>query len=164
MEVRRYLEKDKTELIELVAHFRTHLSSLKGILRKPDMEQALEEISEYLGKKYPIYVAEDTDRNDLLGYIVCRVDDTVVWAESLYVKPTARNRGVGNALYDKAEELCQGLGGDTLYNWIHPNNHTIVGFLKKRGYDVLNLVEVRKTRQGEEIEGNMQVGEHQFLY
>jgi hypothetical protein len=36
------------------------------------------------------------------------------------------------------------LGGDTLYNWVLPNNYRSIPFLKKHGYDVLNLIEVRK--------------------
>ena len=33
------------------------------------------------------------------------------------------------------EELAREHGEDQVYNWVHPNNHRIISFLAKRGYD-----------------------------
>ncbi|MGI6620908.1 MAG: hypothetical protein ACOX35_05560 [Bacillota bacterium] len=86
---------DKEEIAKLIAQFRAELKQLKGISADPDIEQARKEFDEYLEAGFPIFVAEDTasivedtakDGNGgLLGYLVCRVDGDVVWAESLFV-------------------------------------------------------------------------------
>ena len=98
---------------------------------------------------------------ELLGYLVCRVDGEVVWAESLYVRETCRRLGVGSALYAQAEQLAQSLGGGTPYNWVDPDNEKIIRFLQ-RGYNVLNLIELRRPDAGEELSKKVRVGNHEF--
>jgi RIO-like serine/threonine protein kinase len=60
--------------------------------------------------------------------------------------------------------LVKKLGGDTVYNWLHPNNEMSISFLKKRGYDVLNLIEIRKRREDEKITQKIKVGKYEFNY
>ena len=162
MEVRIYQPEDKDQIISLIADFRVFLSDLKSLSKAPDLDAARNELKDYLGPGYLIYVAILDD--EIPGYLVCRIDQDVVWAESLFVKPSARRKGVGSALYLEAERLVEKLGGDTVYNWIHPNNAEIIQFLKKRGYDVLNLVEVRRPWSGEKNLSKIQVGDFQFKY
>ena len=111
---------------------------------------------------FPVFVA--VDESGIAGYLLCRVNENVVWAEHLFVAPEHRRKGLASALYAEAERLVEELGGRTLYNWIHPNNDAIVQFLKSRGYDVLNLVEVRKAVAGESVDGTLRVGKHEFRY
>ena len=92
------------------------------------------------------------------------MEEDIVWAESLYVLSEYRRRGIASLLFNKAEKLAEKLGGDTVYNWIHPNNDKIIKFLKKRGYDVLNLIEIRKPRQGEINNQKIKVDKHEFNY
>ena len=40
----------------------------------------------------------------------------------------------------------------------------MIAFLRKRGYTVLNLIEIRKPYQGEKLAQVIQVGEHEFDY
>lgn len=153
---------DIDKIAMLIAQFRVELKQLKGIQAKPNLEQAVEEFREYLEAKYPIFAAEENET--LLGYIVCRVDSGVVWAESLYVSQEARRKGVASRLYEKAEELTREHGGDTVYNWVHPNNDKMIKFLTKRGYDVLNLIEIRKPMKNEDLKQRIKVGEHEYRY
>ncbi len=162
MEIRPANENDIDAVSELIAYFRVALAELRGKPTGPDMDSARKEFLEYIEKEYPIYVAVEDSK--IVGYLVCRVEDDVVWAESLYVLPEYRRRGIGSTLYEKAEELVESLGGDTVYNWVHPNNDTIISFLKKRGYTVLNLIELRKRWKGEETFTRMKVGDHEFDY
>lgn len=127
----------------LIAQFRRELKQLKGINSTVDMKQEREEFAEYMDAKFSIFVAEDNNK-ELLGYLVCRIDGDVVWAESLFISYDSRRKGIGSKLYEKAEEVAKELGGDTVYNWVHPNNDKIIPFLLKRGYNVLNLIEIRK--------------------
>ena len=160
--VRKIREGEEEALVPLVAAFRVELARLRGEERGPNLDSAREELAEYLEKSYPIYVAEC--EGSLVGYLVCRVEDDVVWAESLYVRPEYRRRGIGSALYGKAEELCRELGGDTVYNWVHPDNDAVIAFLAGRGYTVLNLIELRRPWPGEVPRRRIRVGDHEFDY
>ncbi len=160
MKIRSIQANDEQSLIQLIAEFRMSLAGLRGKTHKMNLAAAKQELSEYLSKGFPIYVAEHAAI--LIGYLVCRVDGDVVWAESLYVIPGERQRGVGTALYAEAERLAQELGGDTPYNWVDPNNVTMIHFLQKRGYNVLNLIELRRTHPKEKLKQKISVGPHEF--
>ena len=163
MKIRLYDPRDKTEIIKLIGKFRVRLAQLKGIRKETDLKSAEEELEYYIKKRYPIFTAED-DKKTIVGYHVCRVEDEIVWSESLYVIPEKRRQGIGSGLYEQAEKLVKKLGGDTVYNWVHPNNEMSIPFLKKRGYDVLNLIEIRKKRPNEKITQEINVGNHEFKY
>lgn len=152
---------DAPKLIQLIAEFRLSLADLRGKVRELDLDAAHEELAEYHHKGFPIFVAGG-ERGELMGYLVCRVDGEVVWAESLFVQPDCRRQGVGSALYAQAEQLAQSLGGGTPYNWVDPDNDKIIRFLSKRGYNVLNLIEVRRRHPGEEPSKKVRVGDHEF--
>jgi ribosomal protein S18 acetylase RimI-like enzyme len=162
MEIRQYRSEDEGQVISLIAEYRVFLLSLKSISKNPDFEIARNELEDYLSPRYSIYIAVVDD--EILGYLICRIDQNIVWAESLFVKPSARRKGIGSALYSEAERLVKELGGETVYNWIHPNNIGIILFLKKRGYDVLNLIEIRRPRSGEENLSVILVDNHTFNY
>ncbi|RLI57073.1 MAG: GNAT family N-acetyltransferase [Candidatus Thorarchaeota archaeon] len=159
--VREYQSIDEEEVVRLVAQFRQFLGELRSQEVRLDLDSAREELRYYLKRRYPIFVAVEDGL--LIGYLVCRIDEDVVWAESLYVVPSKRRRGVASALYEKAEHLVEEFGGDTVYNWVHPNNEAIIRFLLARGYNVLNLIELRRARKNEKP-GKIVVGEHEFLY
>lgn len=153
--------KDKHALIELIAAFRQALAEVRNQIREVDLASADEELAVYQEKGYPIYVAE-TDQAKVIGYLVCRVDESVVWAESLFVFPAYRRKGIGSALYAQAEGLAEELGNETLYNWVDPTNMRIINFLQMRGYSVLNLLELRRPRSGEKLAGKIRVGVKEF--
>lgn len=149
-------------LAQLVALFRVDLCSYKGIMSKPNVEAGREEMEEYLAAKFPVFAAIIDD--EYAGYVVCRVDNEVVWVESIFVREEYRRCGVASALHSKAEEIAAFYGDDTVYNYVHPNNHRMIAFLRKRGYTVLNLIEIRKPYQGEKLTQVIPVGEHEFDY
>ena len=154
---------DEERVAKLIANFRVELRELKGIKSTPKMDQAKDEFNEYIEAEYPIFVAEDLNK-EIIGYLVCRIDDSVVWAESLFVEDSARRKGIASDLYKEAEKLAIKLGGDTVYNWVHPNNDKIIKFLSKNGYDVLNLIEIRKQRENEVLSQKIAVGNHEYNY
>lgn len=150
------------ELAEMVALFRVELRSYKGIISTPKIEAGKEEMEEYLLAKFPVFVAL-VDGN-YAGYMVCRIQDDVVWVESIFVKEKYRRLGIATVLHDKAEKLAETHGNETVYNYVHPNNHRMIEFLRKRGYTVINLIEIRKPYQGEKLTQTITVGEHKFDY
>ena len=149
-------------LAEMAALFRVELRSYKGIVSKPNIKAGHEEMEEYLSARFPVFAALVDD--EYAGYAVCRVDSGVVWVESLFVKEEYRRQGVAAALHSKAEEIAASYGEDTVYNYVHPNNHRMIEFLRKQGYTVLNLIEIRKPYQGETLTQKITVGEHEFDY
>ncbi|UCC18961.1 MAG: GNAT family N-acetyltransferase [Promethearchaeota archaeon] len=163
MKIREYEPKDKSELTKLISQFRVALAKLKGIERELNLRAAEEELEFYQKKKYPIFIAEEINCN-LIGFHVCRIQDKIIWSESLYVIPEERRKGVASALYEKAENLAEEIGCETVYNWVHPNNFRSIPFLKKRGYTVLNLIEVCKKRSGEKLTQKIKVGSFEFDY
>ncbi len=161
--IRTFQEKDKEAVIELIANFRVELARLKGIEKEQNLDMAKEELRDYIDNKYPIFIAEDKG-NIIVGYLVCKVERDIVWAESFYVLPEYRRRGIASLLFNEAEKVAEKLGGDTVYNWVHPNNDGIIKFLDKRGYNVLNLIEVRKPWKGEINNQKIKVDKHEFRY
>lgn len=163
MKIRPARPGDEEGLIPLIGEFRVALAQFRGITREIDIEAAKKELAGYREENFPIFVAESDD-GKIVGYLVCRVDGDVVWAESLFVSPESRRRGIGSALYAEAERLAQEVGNDSVYNWVHPNNDSIISFLRNRGYSVLNLIELRRPRPGEKITQKIRVGKHEFDY
>ena len=139
-------------LAEMVALFRVELRSYKGIASKPNVEDGREEMKEYLLAGFPVFAA--TVHGEYAGYVVCRIESEVVWVESIFVREEYRLQGVAAALHGK----------DTVYNYVHPNNHRMIEFLGKRGYTVLNLIEIRNPYQNEKLTQTITVGEHEFEY
>ncbi|GAA0722567.1 hypothetical protein GCM10008905_14210 [Clostridium malenominatum] len=163
MNIRLAKLDDEEKIAKLVAQFRVDLRKFKTVISSPNIEEGKEEFREYMDKKYPIFVAEDTNK-ELLGYLVCRIDKEIVWAESLFVSYNVRRSGIGSKLYEKAEEIAQEIGCSTVYNWVHPNNDKIIPFLSKKGYNVLNLIEIRKARENEVLTQKIGVGKYDFDY
>lgn len=149
-------------LAQMVALFRVELRSYKGIVSKPNVDAGREEMEEYLAAGFPVFAA--IVDGEYAGYVVCRVDSEVVWVESIFVKDEYRRQGIASALHSKAEKIAAFYGDDTVYNYVHPNNHRMIAFLRKRGYTVLNLIEIRKPYQGEQPTQTICVGEHEFDY
>ena len=67
---------DEQKISDLIAQFRVELKSFKGIKSETKINAAKEEFREYIDANYPIYVAENN--KELLGYLVCRVEDNLV--------------------------------------------------------------------------------------
>lgn len=149
-------------LAEMVALFRVELRAYKGIASKPNVEAGREELEEYLAAGFPVFAA--LADGQFAGFLVCRVDSGIVWVESIFVREEYRRRGLASALHSKAEEIVAAYGEETVYNYVHPNNGRMISFLRKRGYTVLNLIEIRKPYEGERLKQKIRVGEHEFDY
>ncbi len=161
--IRPMEENDRDLLVPLVAHFRVTLSRFQGAAISTDFSAAAQELEGYQEPAYRIFIAENED--DLpVAYLVCRIERGEVWAESLFVLPDYRRQGVGSALYQEAETLAEELGADTVYNWVHPNNERMIAFLRKQGYQVLNMLEIRKNRHTETDLSRIKVGLNTFEY
>jgi GNAT superfamily N-acetyltransferase len=159
--IRLVVEQDRDSIIDEISKFRDSLAELRGKHPISNKTSAETELNEYLTRKYPIYVAED-EKSGIVGYMVCRIDEDVVWVESIYVDDEFRRKGIASKFYSKAELLAKEIGGTEPYNRIDPNNETMIQFLSKRGYDVLNLIELRRKEPNEELINKVKVGNHEY--
>lgn len=146
----------------MAADFRVTLKLYKGIRSKPDVAEGKKEIEEYLSAGFPVFAA--ICGSEYAGYVVCRVEEPCVWMESIFVKSEYRRQGIASALLAKAENIAKSYGEDTVYHYVHPNNYKMINFLRKHGYTVLNLVEIRKPYAGEKLTQRICVGESEFDY
>ena len=162
MKLIRLNESHCDAVAPLIADFRTTLLSYKGIASQPDVTAGKEEFLSFLNAGYPVYAAMED--HQMIGYIVCRIEDSVLWAEQIYVCERYRRKGAASLLFGKAEEKAASLGEDTVYNYVHPNNEAMIGFLRSRGYTVLNLIEIRKPYTGERLNTKIRVDHHEFDY
>ena len=162
MEIIRIELKDADRLAPLVADFRVQLNAYKGIESRPNVEAGKEEILGFLHSGFPIYAADDG--GTLAGYIVCRIDKPCLWVEHIFVREEYRRKGIAGLLFAKAEEIARSMGEDSVYNFVHPNNDGMVAFLRKHGYTVLNLIEIRKPWTGEALTRKIRVENNEFDY
>lgn len=162
MKIIRIDETRANELAPLVADFRVILRSYKGIISKPDNEAGREEILDFLRGNFQIYAAEDQGK--LSGYVVCKIEDTFLWVEHLYVCDEYRRNGVATLLFEKAEEIAMSMGEETVFNYVHPNNEGMIQFLRSKGYTVLNMIEIRKPYESEKLSTTIYVDKSPFDY
>ncbi len=155
-------ERTAGQVVPLIAAFRVALRAYKGIASEPDLEQAREEIAEFLEKGYPVYAA--TEDGKAVGYIVCRIDAPCLWVEHIFVREGSRRKGAASLLFSKAEELAREMGEDTVYNFVHPNNEGMIAFLRSKGYTVLNMIEIRRPYTGEKLTASVRVDGNVFDY
>ena len=161
--IRPIAEQDEDLLIPLVAHFRVTLSRFQRRPFPTDFSAAAKEITDYREPDYRIFIAE-IEENIPVAYLVCRIGDGMVWVDSLFVLPDYRRQGVGSALYRQAELLAEESESETVYNWVHPNNERMIAFLRRQGYQVLNKIEIRKSKKSDSDLKRIKVGLNTFEY
>ena len=162
MEIIRITTDTAPQIATLAAEFRVALRALKGIVSEPDPVEGEKEIAEFIQTDFPVFAAKEGQT--CIGYIVCRIEGTVLWTEQIYVAKEHRRKGVASALFAKAEEIAASMGEDTIYNYVHPNNEGMIAFLHSKGYTVLNLIEIRKPYRNEQLKTTIQVDQHTFDY
>lgn len=154
---------DNADMVQLITQFRVTMSRYHGRAEPQDVSAAEAELARYDEPSYKVFVAENEEKKPI-GYLVCRISEEKVCAESLFVLPEYRRRGIGTALYERVEELVEELDLETVYNQVLPNNDRMIGFLLKRGYNILNMIELRGPRRGETNLQRIKVGKNTFDY
>lgn len=156
---------DKTnaeKIAAMAADFRVALRSYRGEASQPDIEAAKEEILEFLNSGWPVFAAEED--GEFAGYIVCRIEEPCLWVEQIFVREGYRRKGTASLLFGRAEELAASMGEETVFNFVHPNNEGMIGFLRSKGYTVLNMIEIRKPYRDEKLTTIIRVADNEFDY
>ncbi len=155
--------ENKLEDLGLLLHdFRQELASLKMRKINYTLADAKQEWKDYSTNEYEIYLAQEN--NISLGYAILRIFDQTVWLEQIYLSKQERRKGYATKLLEQANRRANDFGKETAFINVHPNNHKMIKFLAKNGYEVLNLIEVRKLYNKEKISTTIQVGDNSFLY
>jgi ribosomal protein S18 acetylase RimI-like enzyme len=141
IKVRKYEPADFKSVTILLAEFHVVMGMLKGRDSKPDYKSAKEGLEERIEQGNVILVAEYDQR--IVGVEVIAVDPYLK-LDFIYVNENYRRKGIAEKLFDEAEKLLLKNNDEKLFVSVHPNNMAIIGMLKKRGYDELNLLELRK--------------------
>jgi GNAT superfamily N-acetyltransferase len=135
------------ELAVLVRELRTVLRELGKSTTPCSLEEARAEAAEYFEPGHTVVGL--FRENSLAGFSVVSVTDGVYWLSWIYVRPEHRGFVSASKLFDASEKIALQAGEDRLYVWVHPDNGRMLRFLKKKGYDALNLIEITKReRQG----------------
>ena len=162
LEIIRLNETHGDAVAPLIAAFRVALRSYKGIESEPDTEAGKEEFLDFLNSGYAVFAA--MENGQMVGHIVCRIEEPTLWVEQIYVCDSNRRQGIASMLFEKAEELAASMGEDTVFNYVHPNNEGMISFLRSKGYTVLNMIEIRKPYRGEKLTTTVNVDKNTFDY
>lgn len=149
-------------LPELIYDFRHELARLKKKKLNYSLEDATSESNEMLAKDYELYITYQDEK--AIAYALLRIFDATVWLEQIYVTKTERRSGIASELLDIANKRANDFGKETAFVNVHPNNDKMIKFLASNGYEVLNLLEIRKLYNKEKIASNIKVGNNSFLY
>ena len=153
---------DHEALSNLICAFRAEISRMRGYEASSSQEEAKREVKEELSQeRFIIYVAEE---ESLCGYAVFKDEDRTVWMEQLYVAPDFRRQGIARQFLAVGEALAESRGQETLYFWVHPDNRGMLSFLRSTGYDVLNLIEVRRKRNRETCPDEVRIFDATLFY
>jgi len=140
----RIIEKNSDQLIYLVKDFRNVLNNLNNSSRSCSFEEAEEEAEDYFSPNKKVVGLYR--KKELIGFSVLKTEDGLWWLDWIFIKPEYRGYTNASVLFDYCEKFAAESGNNQLYIWVHPDNDRMLKFLKKKGYDILNLIEVKKRK------------------
>ena len=141
--IRDYQTADFADLCRLVAEFYTVHHRLAGHGPMPADEAALVIQDDMLGPDSHILVAETSDTSEIVGFCRYERHQGAFFGRELCVFETKRYRGAGTALLRAVEKRIQDAGEPNLFISVVARNAQALQFFAKRGYNILNMVEVR---------------------
>lgn len=132
------------DFVELVLEMRSVMDGLNQSIRNDSVTEATHEADSYFSNNRQVFGIYKDDQ--IIGYSVLKIEDSVCWLDWIFVRPEYRGTDIASKLFDYSERIAKEIGSDQLYIWVHPDNHRMLKFLKKKNYDVLNLIEVKKEK------------------
>ena len=150
------------DITPLLVAFRKELALLKKRKINYDLADAKTELADYFTSDYEFYIA--LKEKSVIGYAILKVFDETIWLDQLFVQESERRKSVATKLLNIANKKAYKYGKETAFINVHPDNDKMISFLNKNGYNVLNLIEVRKLYNNEAIKTKIHVGDKSFLY
>ncbi len=152
VKIREYDVHDFVNLTSLVAEFFSIHRRLNGRGPMPPEEAATIIPQEMLQEASQILVAERADGKGIVGFCRIELHEGAYFLREIGVTENWRIRGVGTALLRAAEDHIKSAGETNLYLSVVPRNIDAVRFFVRRGYDIINTIELRTKVQEEKIQ------------
>ncbi|MFW9831462.1 MAG: GNAT family N-acetyltransferase [Candidatus Thorarchaeota archaeon] len=150
--IREYDITDFSVLSHLVAEFFTFHRQLENRGPLPPEEAATIIPRDMLNETSHILVAEPLEGGDIIGF--CRIEkfDEAFFLREIMVTEKSRIQGVGTALLKAAEEYLKAAGDTNLHISIIPRNIDALRFFVRRGYDIVNTLELRTSIPKDQVQ------------
>jgi ribosomal protein S18 acetylase RimI-like enzyme len=149
--IRDYRTADFADLCRLVAEFYTVHHRLAGHGPMPADEAALIIQDDMLGPDSHILVAESSDTGEIVGFCRYERHQGAFFGRELCVLETKRDRGAATALLRAVEKRIHEAGETNLFISVVARNAQALQFFAKRGYNILNIIEMRTPFPDERI-------------
>ncbi len=150
--IREYTVEDFESLTNLVAEFFTFHRRLNERGPLPPEEAATMIPQDMLQESSHILIAEEKQEKKVVGFCRIELHEGAYFLRELGVTENWRIRGVGTALLRAAEDYIKNAGKSNLYLSVVPRNIDAVRFFVRRGYDIINTLELRAETPKEKIQ------------
>jgi GNAT superfamily N-acetyltransferase len=150
--IRPYDVKDFAQLCHLVAEFYSIHRHFTGSAPIPPEEAASIIQQDMLRDESYILVAEPIAGGDLIGFCRYENHEGAFFGRELLVVENWRIRGVGTKLLHAVEDEIKKAGETNLYLSIVPRNIEALRFFVRRGYNILNTIELRAEWPQEKVQ------------
>ncbi len=150
--IREYDVKDFVGLTNLVAEFFSFHRRLNERGPMPPEEAATIIPQDMLQESSHILVAETLEGKKVVGF--CRIErhEGAYFLREIGVTENWRIRGIGTTLLRAAEVYIREAGETNLYLSVLPRNIDAVRFFVRRGYNIINTMELRTEVPEEKVQ------------
>ena len=97
-----------------------------------------------------------------MGFTRLRREGTVFWLEDIVISEGKRSSGLGTQFLTSIEEYVKDNDSVSLYIPVYVGNQSAIDFYYKNGYDILNMIEVRKDFKRKSMEKKIDLLGHEF--
>lgn len=142
--IREATKEDIDNLAQLVLNFRNEHSRMIGGEGTFILDDAMEEVRRYLARDDTGYFVALDSSDKLIGFRRWELHDDFYFTRELYIIPDARRRGIAKALVRHFEKWVIEKGQDIASISCTPHNIAMIALAYSEGYDILNMIEMRK--------------------
>lgn len=107
-----------------------------------DKRYSIASLQQYMNIEQDFYLLQDTDTNELLGFMALKaIDRAVMRIEKLYLLPNSQGKGCGRLFIDYAQDIAQSLGINILELNVNRHNKAYYFYLKQ-GFKVIQEIDI----------------------